>query len=121
MLRTIAEADGFACMNAYGGFVGDGSPSVADYVEHVAHAVEVIGAQRVGLGLDFVADIFDQLDPIVGGVLLEPGQLGTISGLERPGDLAALGPLLIDRLGEADARAVAAETLVAGLRRLLPA
>lgn len=121
MLRTIAAADGFACMNAYGGFVGDGVPSAADYVEHVVHAVEVIGADRVGLGLDFVADIFEQLDPIVSGVLLEPDQLGTIPGLERPADLAALGPLLVDRLGQADARAVAAESLVGGLRRLLPA
>ncbi len=121
MLRTIAAADGFACMNAYGGFVGGDGPSVGDYVEHVAHGVEIIGAERVGLGLDFVADIFEQLDPIVSGVLLDPDQLGTIPGLERPADLATLGPLLVERLGEADARAVAAGTLVAGLRRLLPA
>ena len=121
MLRTIADSDGFACMNAYGGFVGDDGPDVADYVEHLAHAVEVIGAGRVGLGLDFVADIFRQLDPIVGGVLLEPDQLGTIEGLERPADLAALGPLLVERFGETDARSVASDTLVDGMRRLLPA
>lgn len=121
MLRTISASGGFACMNAYGGFVGEAEPNVADYVEHVVHAVGVIGADRVGLGLDFVADIFEQLDPIVGGVLLDSDQLGTIAGLERPADLAALGPMLVDRLGERDARAVAAGTLVEGMRRLLPA
>lgn len=121
MLRTIAGSGGFACMNAYGGFVGDRGPVVPDYVEHLAHAVEVIGADRVGLGLDFVADIFSQMDPIVGGVLLEPDQLGTIGGLERPADLAALGPVLIERFGEADARSVASGALVDGMRRLLPA
>lgn len=121
MLRTIAGAGGFACLNAYGGFVGDDGPSVDDYVDHVAHAVEIVGADHVGLGLDFVADIFVQMDPIVGGVLLEPDQLGTIDGLERPADLAALGAVLVERLGEERARAVASGTLVARLRQLLPA
>lgn len=120
MLRSVADSGGFACINAFGGFVGDDEPSVADFIEHVAHAVEVIGADRVGLGLDFVADLFRQMDPIVGGVLLEPEQLGTIEGLERPADLAALGPLLVERLGEERARAVASGSLVAGMRRLLP-
>jgi membrane dipeptidase len=121
MLRTVAGSGGFVCLNAYGGFVGPDGPSVADYLDHVAHAVEVVGADHVGLGLDFVADIFEQMDPIVGGVLLDPDQLGTIDGLERPADLAALGPLLVDRIGQAQAGAVASGTLVDGLTRLLPA
>ena len=120
MLRTIVASGGFACMNAYGGFVGDDDPTVDSYLDHVAHAVELVGAGHVGLGSDFVADIFAQLDPIVGGVLLEPDQLGTIAGLERPADLAALGPRLVERLGQADARQVASGTLVEGLGRLLP-
>ncbi len=117
MLRTIVGTGGFACLNAYGGFVGHDGPSVDDYLDHIAHAVEIVGADHVGLGLDFVADIFVQMDPIVSGVLLEPGQLGTIDGLERPADLAALGAVLVERLGEERARAVASGTLVAGLRR----
>lgn len=121
MLRAIADSGGFAGMNAYGGFVGDAGPGVPEYVEHIAHAVEVVGADRVGLGCDFVADIFVQLDPIVGGILLEPDQLGTIRGIERPADLAALGPLLVERLGPEAAAQVSSGTLVAGLGRLLPA
>lgn len=121
MLRTIAESGGFACMNAYGGFVGANDPTMADFVEHIAHAVEIMGPEHVGLGLDFVADIFRQMDPIVSGLLLEPDRLGTIDGLERPADLAALGPLLVERLGDERARAVSCGTLVSGLRRLLPA
>ena len=121
MLRTIADSGGFACMNAYGGFVGDNGPDVDTYLDHVAHAVSVIGADRVGLGLDFVADIFGQMDPIVGGVLLEPDQLGTIPGIERPADLAALGPRLVQRLGAAAATRVSSSTLIESLHRLLPA
>ena len=121
MLRTVAASGGFACMNAYGGFVGDANPSVNRYVDHIAHAVSVIGADRVGLGCDFVADLFVQLDPIVGGLLLEPDQLGTIEGIERPADLAALSPLLVERMGAEDAVRVSSGTLIEGLGRLLPA
>jgi len=120
MLRTIADAGGFACMNAYGGFVGDDAPTIAAYIDHIEHAVGVIGAERVGLGCDFVADIFVQMDPIVDGLLLEPDQLGTIEGIERPADLAALGPLLIERLGADAAAWVSSRTLVESLGRLLP-
>jgi membrane dipeptidase len=121
MLRAVVASGGFACMNAYGGFVGDEAPDVSAYVDHIEHAVAVVGADHVGLGCDFVADIFVQLDPIVSGILLEPHQLGTIEGLERPADLAGLGPLLVERLGETDAARVASGALTEGLERLLPA
>jgi membrane dipeptidase len=118
MLRTIAAGDGLACMNAVGAFCGTDA-NVDTYLDHIAHAVRVIGAERVGLGTDFVADLIDAMDPVLGGVLVE--DLGTIDDLVRPADLAALGPRLVDRLGEADARRVAAGTLIDGLARLLPA
>jgi membrane dipeptidase len=121
MLRAIADSGGFAGMNAYGGFVGDAHPGVAEYVDHIAHAVQVVGAERVGLGCDFVADLFVHMDPIVGGILLQPDQLGTIKGIERPAVLAALGPRLVERLGPEAAAQVSSGTLVAGLGRLLPA
>ncbi len=121
MLRAIVDSGGFACMNAYGGFVGDDSPEISAYLDHIEHAVSIVGADHVGLGCDFVADIFVQLDPIVGGILLQPDQLGTIAGIERPSDLAALGPLLVERLGADDAAKVSSGSLVTGLGRLLPA
>jgi hypothetical protein len=41
-------------------------------------------------------------------------------GIMRPADLAALGPFLVRRLGEADARKVASETEIDALSRFLP-
>ncbi len=120
MLRAIAGSGGFACMNAVGAFCGR-EPNVETFLDHVVHAVGVIGADRVGLGLDFVSDLFEQVDPILGGVLVEPSDLGLIDGLQRPADLAGLGPRLVRRLGETGAAQVAGGTLVAGLGRLLPA
>jgi len=121
MLRTIAASGGFACMNAYGGFVGDDGPDVDAYIDHIEHALGVIGPDRVGLGLDLVADLFAQMDPIIGGILLSPDQLGTIEGIERPADLAALGPRLVERLGAETAASVSSGSMIEGLGRLLPA
>lgn len=121
MLRAIAAGGGFACLNAIGAFVGRGRPTVDDFLAHVAHAVDLIGPEHVGLGPDFVADLFDQLDPILGGVLVGPGQLGLIEGLQRPSDLRALGPRLVERLGAEAAAWVSSRTMVEGFRRSLPA
>jgi membrane dipeptidase len=120
MLRAIARSGGFACLNAVGAFVGNGRPSVDDFLAHAAHAVEVVGPEHVGLGLDFVADLFEQLDPILGGALVGVDQLRLIEGLRRPTDLPALGPRLVARLGPESAARVSSRTLVEGFRRLLP-
>jgi hypothetical protein len=53
--------------------------------------------------------------------LLEPDELGTIAGLERPADLADLGPRLVSRLGANPAARVSSGSLIEGLGRLLPA
>lgn len=118
-LRAIAASGGFVGINAFGGFLAERDASVADYVRHIAHAVNVVGADHVGLGLDFVQDLFDLMDPVLGGVLV-PADLPTVPGLQRPADLAALGPLLVAALGEADARKVASGTMVDRLEALLP-
>jgi membrane dipeptidase len=118
-LRAIAASGGFVGLNAFGGFLAADGATVDDYVRHIAHAVAVVGADHVGLGLDFVDDLFTVMDPILGGVLL-PADLPTVPGLQRPADLAALGPRLVAALGESDARRVAAGTMIARLEELLP-
>lgn len=119
-IRELAARGGYVAMNAFGGFLSQGAATIADLVEHVAHAVAVVGADHVGLGLDFVADIFVDVRPILGAALFDIGDVPLARGIQRPADLAALGPLLVDRLGERDARKVASETQIDVLSRLLP-
>ena len=119
-IRALAERGGFLAVNAFGGFLAEGDATIADLVEHVAHAVDVAGASHVGLGLDFVADVFTQTHPILGAALFDIGDVPLARGIQRPADLAALGPLLVDRLGERDARAVASGTEISVLKGLLP-
>ncbi|MEI7745098.1 MAG: membrane dipeptidase, partial [Chloroflexota bacterium] len=120
-IRVLAERGGFLALNGFGGFLAERDATIADYVDHVAHAVSVAGADHVGLGLDFVADVFTSVHPILGAALFDIGDVPLARGLARPADLASLGPLLVERLGEGDARKVAAGTEIDLLSRLLPA
>jgi membrane dipeptidase len=120
-LRVVAERGGFVGVNAFGGFLAERNATIEDFVAHVAHAVEVAGADHVGLGLDFVADLFLQVSPILGAALFDIADIPLARGIQRPADLAELGPLLVEQLGEADARKVASQTEIEALSRLLPA
>ena len=115
-LRTLAAAGGFAGMNAMGDFVGDGS-TVDTYLDHVDHAVRLIGADHVALGVDFLADTETHTLPPPNQP--KPGTF--IDGLERPTDLPAFGERLEQRLGQDAARQIASATLVSAIERLLPA
>jgi membrane dipeptidase len=114
-LRVIAQRGGFVGLNAMAEFVGGGR-SVEALLDHVAHAVERIGAEHVGLGLDFLADT--EAHTLPASAQPQPGTF--IEGLERPADLPALGRRLEARLGSEAARQVASGSLIEGLARLLP-
>ncbi|MFN8622924.1 MAG: membrane dipeptidase [Chloroflexota bacterium] len=118
-LRAIAASGGFIGINAFGGFLRETDATVDDFVAHIRHAVEVAGAEHVGLGMDFVDDIFAVMDPILGGVLM-PADIPTVPGLKRPADLAGLGVRMTEALGADVARAVAAGSMVDRLAELLP-
>ena len=90
-------------MNAFGGFLAERDATVDDFIRHIRHAVDVVGAEHVGLGMDFVEDIFAVMDAVLGGVLL-PADLPTVPGLQRPADLAGLGVRMTEALGADVAR-----------------
>lgn len=118
-VRAIAASGGFVGINAFGPFLHD-KPELRHYVNHVAHAVELVGSEHVALGPDFLDDVARAVDPILQGALVDLTALPLVEGLRRPADLATLGPLLVDRLGERDAYAVASRTLIDFLGQALP-
>jgi len=119
-LRAVAASGGYVGINAIAPFCAD-EATPESYVDHIEHAVGIIGREHVGLGLDFVADLFEQLDPILGEALVDTSKLPVIDGLQRPDDLAALGPRLVERFGHEDAEWVASRATIEMLERLLPA
>ena len=52
-LRLIAERDGYVGIVAVPFFLGKGGGSIADMIEHVAHAAEIVGIDRVGIATDW--------------------------------------------------------------------
>jgi len=48
------------CLNGIGIFLGDNDNSTETLVRHIDYVVQLIGAEHVGLGLDYV---FDQQEP----------------------------------------------------------
>ncbi len=114
-LRTIAAAGGFAGMNAMAEFVG-GNGSIDAFLDHVAHAVDLVGPGHVALGLDFLADVDAQTLPA------DAQRRDTfIEGISHLPDLPLLGERLAERLGGDAARRVCSDTMIEVLGRLLPA
>lgn len=118
-LAAIARVDGFVALNAFGPFLSD-DPTVDSLVDHAQHAIGILGADRVALGMDFMYDLMRQVDPILGGALVSIDDIPFPEGLRRPEDLAEVALRLADRLSIDQAVAVAGDTLRRHLVRLLP-
>ena len=53
MLRALAERNGFVGICPYERFVSDQHPDIGKLVDHIIHAVDVMGEDRVGMAGDF--------------------------------------------------------------------
>ena len=106
-------------LNGFGEFLSK-VPTVESYVDHAEYAVKMIGSESVALGLDFMKDLMQHCDPILGGALTPLDSWPFVAGLDRPSDLANLGPALSVRLGEEAANDVAWKTMATKLDSYLP-
>lgn len=97
-LEVIRETGGMVCINAFGPFISDDDPSVEAYVDHVEHAISILGPDHVGLGTDFIDDVANVVDPIFTGLLVDT-VIPTTKGLQRPADFPNLEDVAIARLG----------------------
>lgn len=86
-MRRLANSGGVMQVTFYEGFLRTGSnASIADAIEHINHAVNVMGIEHVGIGTDFDGD-------------------GGVPGLAHAGELINLTrTLLRERYSEADLR-----------------
>jgi membrane dipeptidase len=64
LLRACARTGGVVCLNGFGLFLGDNDNSTETLLRHIDYAVNLIGAEHVGLGLDYVFDV-TELDEYV--------------------------------------------------------
>lgn len=53
LLRAIADQGGVVQICMYHGFLKEEGATISDFVDHLEHAIKVMGPQHVGIGTDF--------------------------------------------------------------------
>jgi membrane dipeptidase len=51
-LKTIGEQGGVVCLNGVNLFLGEETPSLACFLDHICYVADLIGVSHVGIGLD---------------------------------------------------------------------
>jgi membrane dipeptidase len=118
-LRGIAATGGVVCVNFFAGFLtGDAKPTVEHLADHIEYVVGVAGEDHVGLGSDFVAEVFAEKIPACDRPLIIEGVDVAIlvPGLEGPAGMPLVTEALQKR-GLADS--VIRKVLGANLVRVL--
>ncbi|MFI6828820.1 dipeptidase [Kribbella sp. NPDC050241] len=115
-LRGIAATGGVICVNFFAGFLTTAEkPTVEHLADHLEYVVNVAGADHVGLGSDFVAEVFGEKVPACDRPLVIQGLDVEVfvPGLEGPAGMPLVTDALQRRgLSEATIRKVLGQNLV---------
>lgn len=124
-LRALAEAGGIFGLMLHPLAIGHEERTLNRVIDHLEHAIGVVGADRVCLGGDFTTRLSKVLPPMpepADGLMpqgLEPG--AGIEGLKGPEDYPVLLAAMRARgWSEADVGAISCDNLLGFLRRSLP-
>jgi membrane dipeptidase len=110
MIRAIANSGGVVSAVAVSGFITDGSPTIANWVDHIDHIIDVAGIDHVGIGADF----YDHLAKINAAPMIADWGLESFdhvphpfTGMLGPEDLPGLTAELLRRgYGESELRKI---------------
>ena len=95
-LKAIAATGGVVGVNFFYAFIDEKNPTIARVADHIEHIASVAGIDAVGLGPDFIKEVFDELPQPVGE--LDGIDLDTyIPGLEGPAGLPLVTQELMSR------------------------
>ncbi|TCC59746.1 membrane dipeptidase [Kribbella pittospori] len=115
-LRAIAATGGVVCVNFFAGFLTTAEkPTVEHLADHLEYVVNVAGADHVGLGSDFVAEVYGEKVPACDRPLVIQGLDVEVfvPGLEGPAGMPLVTDALQRRgLSEATIRKVLGQNLM---------
>jgi membrane dipeptidase len=115
-LRGIAATGGVVCVNFFAGFLTDAEkPTVEHLADHLEYVVDVAGEDHVGLGSDFVAEVFEEKIPACDRPLIVQGLDAEVyvPGLEGPAGMPLVTEALLRRgLPEATIRKILGANLI---------
>jgi membrane dipeptidase len=108
-LKGVQLTGGVVCVNFFAGFVDEQHATMDRLVDHIEHIAGVVGVEHVGLGPDFVREVFDEKVPMCDRPVLFEGidVMTVIDGLDGPAGLPLVTEALVRRgLPEDDVRAI---------------
>ena len=120
-LRGIAATGGVVGINFFPAFIDPNDLSMDRLLDHIEHAVEVAGADHVGIGPDFIREYFCMVGDVHAGVPdLGVPVTATIEGLESVAELPALTAAMLARgFPEQTVRGILGENFLRVLRAVL--
>jgi len=74
LMRAVAETGGVVGLNGLGHFLGGTSPDI--FIRHLDYAVNLVGPEHVGLGLDYVFDVSELSEIIASNPGMFPPEEG---------------------------------------------
>lgn len=101
LIRGCARTGGVICLNGIGIFLGNGECSPETLFRHVDYVVQLVGADHVGLGLDYLFDSAELDEYLTTMRDTFPPDLGYQPGAE----IACVSPAQIESLVELQLRA----------------
>jgi membrane dipeptidase len=98
-LKGIAATGGIVCVNLYAGYLTSEPPALRHVVDHVQHVIDTAGEAHVGIGSDFVAELFAERVPTCDRPLIIEGTNAEVfvPGLEGPAGLPLIRDALLER------------------------
>ena len=115
-IKACARTGGVVGINGIGLFLGDNDTRSATVVDHIAHVVRLVGAEHVGIALDYAFEVggLDGLlaaNPVVWPASEGYGTLGL--GFVPPGQLPEIAETLLARgFSERETRGVLGENFL---------
>ncbi|GGJ65032.1 membrane dipeptidase [Sphingopyxis bauzanensis] len=99
LMRACAARGGVICPSGIGIFLGDNDNSTETFVRHILHALDVVGEDHVGIGLDYVFDPAELDEYVTANPALFPskGQYGAGMKMIAPWRLPEICDALRDR------------------------
>jgi membrane dipeptidase len=120
-LRGIAANGGVVGVNLLAAFISDQDATIERVVDHYEHIADVAGIEHVGVGPDFIADVFADLYPADVDLTSEGlDARAQVPGLSASRHLPRLTAALLERgFSEHDVRLILGENFLRVFREVL--
>lgn len=99
LIRLCAKNGGVVCINGVGIFLGDNDVRIETFASHIDYVVNLVGADHVGLGLDYMFDMEGVEATLAKNAAMWPAAWGYKPGIKlfAPEQLPELTEVLLKR------------------------